>query len=281
MGRHRQKAVRRSLRKAAMISAVTTTTAALTVSLTAPTATAAALPSPVYSDQDVALAAATFPTFADALAALGIDVPSLDQLIPIPTTIPIPGGDPIDLPVKVITTGPPFGALGILGLNPTWVPALPSEIANAINTTPYGGIDTTIGVPPTTIPTPGYDTLRTEAYNAAYNAAYQPTYNTVYNATFNSARNSIGCRFLSSSARDNCAKAIATPLATAAANTAATAAGNLAAGLVPKEITVGASVPISVPNLRVPIVIAFGLGSLAPAWPIRRRRRPAEPARWG
>ena len=263
MGKHRQKAVRRSLRKAAMISAVTTTTAALTVGLTAPTATAAALPSPAYSNQDVALAAATFPTFADALAALGIDVPSLDQLIPIPTTIPIPGGDPIDLPVKVITTGPPFGALGILGLNPTWVPALPSEIANAINTTPYGGIDTTIGVPPTTIPTPNYEAFRQQAYTAAYNAAYQPTYNTVYNATFNSARNSIGCRFLSGSARDNCAKAIATPLATAAANTAATAAGNLAAGLVPKEVTVGASVPISVPNLRVPIVIAFGLGSLA------------------
>lgn len=238
MGRHRQKSLRRSMRKAAMISAVTTTTAALTVGLTAPTATAAALPSPAYSNQDVALAAASFPTLADAFAALGINVPSLDQLIPIPTTIPIPGGAPINLPVKVITTGPPFGALGLAGLNPTWTPALPGEIANAINTTPYGGIDTTIGVPPTTIPTPGYESLRLQAYTAAFQPARDAAFN------------SLGCRFLGNR-RAACADAIGQ------------LAGNAAAALVPREITVGASVPISVPNLRVPIVIAFGLGSLA------------------
>ncbi|WP_237568791.1 PE-PPE domain-containing protein [Mycolicibacterium lacusdiani] len=210
-----------------MISAVTTTTAALTVGLTAPTATAATLPSPAYSHQDVALAAATFPTFADALAALGIDVPSLDQLIPIPTTIPIPGGDPIDLPVKVITTGPPFGALGILGLNPTWVPAFPSEIANAINTTPYGGIDTDISIP-VSVPNPLYQ----PAYNAAYGLATLPKF-----------LGGGGC---------------------SASNTACRTTFALnAVKNIPQVIDANPSVPIEVPNLRVPIVIAFGLGSLA------------------
>src|SRR5690242_5610549 len=48
-----------------------------------------------------------------------------------------------DIPgVNIITTGPPFGLLGVVGLNPFWVPALPSSIADEINGTPYlGGTD--------------------------------------------------------------------------------------------------------------------------------------------
>jgi hypothetical protein len=59
-----------------------------------------------------------------------------------------------DIPgVDVITTVPPFGLLGIVGLNPFWVPALPSRIANEINGTPYlGGTDLDI---PVTVPNPG------------------------------------------------------------------------------------------------------------------------------
>jgi hypothetical protein len=60
-----------------------------------------------------------------------------------------------DIPgVNVITTGPPFGLLGIVGLNPFWVPALPSRIADEINGTPYlGGTDLDI---PVTVPNPAY-----------------------------------------------------------------------------------------------------------------------------
>ena len=54
-----------------------------------------------------------------------------------------------DIPgVNIITTGPPFGLLGVVGLNPFWVPALPSSIADEINGTPYlGGTDLKIPVP--------------------------------------------------------------------------------------------------------------------------------------
>ncbi len=56
--------------------------------------------------------------------------------------------------VNVITTGPPFGLLGIVGLNPFWVPALPSRIADGVNGTPYlGGTDLDI---PVTVPNPAY-----------------------------------------------------------------------------------------------------------------------------
>src|SRR4051794_40352216 len=49
--------------------------------------------------------------------------------------------------VNVITTGPPFGLLGIVGLNPFWVPALPSRIVDGVNGTPYlGGTDLDIPV---------------------------------------------------------------------------------------------------------------------------------------
>lgn len=41
--------------------------------------------------------------------------------------------------VNVITTGPPFGLLGIGGDNPFWVPALPSRIADEINGTAHLG----------------------------------------------------------------------------------------------------------------------------------------------
>ena len=225
MGKHRKQSVRRSLRKAAMISAVTTTTAALTVGLTAPVATAAA---PAHSSQDVALTAAGFPTLADALAALGIAVPSLDQLIPIPTTIPVPGGTPINLPIKVITTGPPFGALGLAGLNPTWVPAFPGQIADAINTTPYADVNTNLSLP---LPTDVYNAAVTVTRLTATIQSYRPV-----------AQGGGGCSLFSTAGR---------------ACTAAFVANAVAA--IPRDV----SAEVGLPNLRIPIVLAFGLGSLA------------------
>ena len=68
-------------------------------------------------------------------------LPSAAELSSIPN---IPG-------IKIITTGPPFGLLGIAGLNPFWVPALPSRIADEINGTPYlPGADLDIPVRSTT-----------------------------------------------------------------------------------------------------------------------------------
>ncbi|WP_286149116.1 PE-PPE domain-containing protein [Mycobacterium sp. IS-1496] len=129
------------MRKAAVAGGAAVTATALTMGLTAPSAAAAATASEVraYETQRAA--------FEDAnlgflLEALGLDVPGLDELLPIPTTIPgLPG---VELPINVITTGPPFGALALFGLNPFWVPAFPSAIADEINGTPYGGIDTAL-----------------------------------------------------------------------------------------------------------------------------------------
>lgn len=59
--------------------------------------------------------------FSGALAGLGLNIPSLDTLLPIPTSFNF-GGQEIDLPLKVITTGGPFGALSAFGLNPYWAP---------------------------------------------------------------------------------------------------------------------------------------------------------------
>jgi hypothetical protein len=76
---------------------------------------------------------------------LGLAPPSSAALPTIPN---IPG-------VNVITTGPPFGLLGVAGLNPFWVPALPSQIADEINGTSYlGGSDLDIPVP---VANPLYD----------------------------------------------------------------------------------------------------------------------------
>ncbi|WP_006247180.1 hypothetical protein [Mycolicibacterium tusciae] len=76
----------------------------------------------------------------DQLDVLGLSSPA--ESIP-----DIPG-------VNVITTGSPFGLLGIIGVDPFWVPALPSSIADEINGTPYipgGDIDI-----PVTVPNPAY-----------------------------------------------------------------------------------------------------------------------------
>jgi hypothetical protein len=78
-------------------------------------------------------------------AGAASQLPSAAELPSIPN---IPG-------INVITTGPPFGLLGIAGLNPFWVPALPSRIADEINGTPYlPGADLDIPVP---VDNPLYD----------------------------------------------------------------------------------------------------------------------------
>jgi hypothetical protein len=52
------------------------------------------------------------------------------ELIDLPSIPPVPG-------VNIITTGAPFGLLSAIGLNPFFVPAIPSRIADEINGTPY------------------------------------------------------------------------------------------------------------------------------------------------
>lgn len=145
MGKHRTKHVGKRVKRAALASTVAASAAALTMGLTAPSAGAATV---ARSQQDVALAALPSDlsglNLAAVLGALGIETPNLSDLLTIPS-IPLPTGGTLDLPVKVITTGPPFGALGLLGFNDLWVPAFPDQIADAINTTPYGGVDTEIG----------------------------------------------------------------------------------------------------------------------------------------
>lgn len=81
--------------------------------------------------------------FGPIFEALGLNLPNLGDLLPLPLELPGIG----TLPINVITTGPPFGALGILGLNPFWVPAFPSAIANEINGTDYANLGATFPNP--------------------------------------------------------------------------------------------------------------------------------------
>ncbi|MGE2716366.1 PE-PPE domain-containing protein [Mycolicibacterium litorale] len=221
MAKLRSRAARKCIKKAAVAGGAAAAATALTMGLTAPSAAAAAAASQVRA-QEVNLAALEDANLGFLLDALGIDLPSLDQLLPIPTTIP---GTDIELPVNVITTGPPFGALALFGLNPFWVPALPSAIADEINGTPYGGIDTEIGVP---LPESVYQAARAAAFLDALARATRPV-----------AEGGGGCSLFNVS----CQRAFA----------------NAAANAVPRDVTA----PIQIPNLRIPIVLAFGLGSLA------------------
>jgi hypothetical protein len=67
--------------------------------------------------------------------------------VTLPPITEIPG-------VRIITTGPPFGLLGLVGVNPFWVPALPSRIADEVDGTSYlGGADLDI---PVTVANPAY-----------------------------------------------------------------------------------------------------------------------------
>ncbi|MBB2773623.1 MULTISPECIES: hypothetical protein [Mycolicibacterium] len=227
MGKHHTKHFGKRAKKAALAGTVAATAAALTMGLTAPSASAAAV---ARSQQAVALAALPDDlsglNLAAVLESLGIAAPDLGDLLTLPS-IPLPTGGNLDLPVKVITTGPPFGALGLLGFNSTWVPAFPDRIADEINDTPYGRIDTDFSVP-----------LPNNIYQAARNAAYALA---LLNATKPVAEGGGGCSsgFAGLICRANFAAA--------------------ARDAVPDDV----SAPILLPNLRIPIVIAFGLGSLA------------------
>lgn len=142
MARHRSRVARKHMKKAAVMGGAAVAATAMTMSLTAPSAAAAATASQARA-YETQLAAFEDANLGFLLDALGINLPSLDQLLPIPTTIPgLPG---VELPINVITTGPPFGALALFGLNPFWVPALPSAIADEINGTPYGPLNLNLG----------------------------------------------------------------------------------------------------------------------------------------
>lgn len=256
MAKHRNGKTVGAVKKAGLMGTVALSATALTMGLTAPAAGAAAIGS---SQQEVALSALedlfagagdiNGQTFAEALAPLyeqlGIQVPDLFGSL-IPSAFPLPGGGDLNLPVKVITTGPPFGALGILGLNPTWVPAIPSRLADAINSTPYGGIDTSISQP---LPDAVYNGARALAYATAAAAKTQEL-TTLANTP--KAAGGGGCA--AGSAGNLCRT-----LFLAQRASQITAAGEAARNAVPRNI----DVPLQLANLRIPIVIAFGLGSLA------------------
>lgn len=136
--------------------------------------------------------------FGALFRALGLNPPGLGDLLELP--LDVPG-------VNVVTTGPPFGALGILGLNPFWVPVFPSAIAEQVNGTPYLPLD--LGV---SLPSPVTLLLTAALAQSPYN---------------------LGIRSLR------------------------------AANSLCDQVDCGPdSFPIGLPNLRVPIVLGFGLGSL-------------------
>jgi hypothetical protein len=84
------------------------------------------------------------PILLAALGAIGVtDSAGNTTLINLLGLLGLDLSDPLnlsnlDLPgVKLITTGPPFTLLKMLGLDLGWVPGLPNSVANAINSTTY------------------------------------------------------------------------------------------------------------------------------------------------
>lgn len=209
VGKRRNRQDRKRIHRATVAGTVAATAAALTMGLTAPAAGAAS----ALEAQNREIALAALPddlaglNLGAVLSALGINVPGIDNLIP----TDIPG-------LKLITTGPPFGALGILGLNPTWVPANPDMIADEINSTEYVPLDLGVSIPGTFILLP-----LTDAFTKA---------------PFNLSNAPLGFR------------------ASRAALALCGVDGQLCG--VPEG-----GFPVGIPNLRVPTVIGFGIGSLA------------------
>ena len=157
----RSKALRGRVKRAALVGGAAVATSALTVGLGVPGAGTLAVANEradqvraldveltglledlglPFTDVEVANALRQI----NLLKALGVDVPGIGDLFELPA---IEIGDvSIELPLGIITTGPLFGALGILGLNPFWVPALPGAIAEEINSVEYVSVNTGIDV---------------------------------------------------------------------------------------------------------------------------------------
>ena len=87
---------------------------------------------------DVITAGLLEPLLATALSALGIDsVGDLLGLVGLDLSDPLNLSN-LDLPgVNVITAGPPFTLLKLLGADLGWVPSLPNSVANEINNSEY------------------------------------------------------------------------------------------------------------------------------------------------
>jgi hypothetical protein len=84
------------------------------------------------------------PVLLSALSALGItDAGGNTTLLNLLGLLGLNLSDPLNLSnlnlpgVKLITTGPPFTLLKLLGLDLGWVPGLPNSVADAINSTSY------------------------------------------------------------------------------------------------------------------------------------------------
>ena len=84
------------------------------------------------------------PVLLSALSTLGItDASGNTTLINLLGLLGLDLSDPLNLSnlnlpgVKLITTGPPFTLLKMLGLDLGWVPGFPNSVANAINSTTY------------------------------------------------------------------------------------------------------------------------------------------------
>lgn len=158
--KHRKRSHR--ARKVAMMGAATATATAMTVNMAAP-ANAVTLPVigevavPIVDDVLDPGSGAPAPAvdFEDLIGEDGL----LDlSALPADLSNLIPQGTPLDttlgalltllgvsgipsqftgIPVRIITTGPPFTLLKLFGVDIGWTPAIPSQIADEINTTPY------------------------------------------------------------------------------------------------------------------------------------------------
>lgn len=158
--KHRKRSNR--AKKFAIMGAATATATAMTVNMAAP-ANALTIPG---------LGEVAVPVVDDILdPGAGTPAPALDlqdligedglldlSALPADLSNLIPQGTPLDttlgallsllgvtglpsqfngIPVRIITTGPPFTLLKLFGVDIGWTPAIPSQIADEINTTPY------------------------------------------------------------------------------------------------------------------------------------------------
>lgn len=168
MAKHRKRSAR--VRKVAMMGAATATATAMTAGLAAP-ANALTLPGlgevPLPVVDDILDPGQPLPAvdLADLIGSDGVldlaALPGLEDLQLPDLSSLIPQGTPLDttlgallellgvtgvpsafdgLPIRIITTGPPFTLLKLFGVDLGWTPAIPSQIADEINTTPYASI---------------------------------------------------------------------------------------------------------------------------------------------
>lgn len=127
MARHRDRKTKKAIKRAALMSGVAATSAAMTMGLTAPSVNAL----PYQKDPGTRVVTADVQNAAlpinlgPLLEALGVDLSRINT----PLEILDATG------VNQVTTGPPFGLAALFGLNVGYVPALPPLLVDEITST--------------------------------------------------------------------------------------------------------------------------------------------------